>query len=715
MEKLRENGRFIFCGLLIFAIMAVYSLRLANWQIVNGASFLVTANKSSTSKVTMTAARGEILDVNGNGLAVNKTGYAIVFDKAYMPNGTENKTISQLISLLTQRNEKWVDELPITLNKNGKYEFITGKEKDVATLKSQDFADVNPYATADVCMSHLIEKYEVSGYSPAETRAIVSVRYNMTKSGFGVSTPYTFAEDVSKDTVAIISENSQKLPGATAQVTTEREYPSGSLLPQIVGTIGAISPEEYDTLKDKGYALNARLGKSGIEQAFESTLRGTSGEKVVETTSKGALAAETVTTPPVTGKSVFLTIDSNMQKVLNTSLAQNIQATQAYGRTLCAENYKGTSTMHGEDCVAGGAVVLRVKDFSVLAASTFPTYDLTEYLNDTNYYTSLMQDKNKPLINRAFNGVFTPGSVIKPYVALAALQEGKITTSTLLEGNSKYTRFAPLILGSIGNYGMITCNYAIEKSSNSFFYETGYRLGITSMNLYAKHFGLGVKTGIELSESAGILGGPAERSASGGGAWYDADTVEAAVGQAENKFTPLQLATYTATIANNGTRLKPHLVSKVTDYSRSKIVSQTQPTTVDNIGVSPSYIEYVQQAMRSVAEAGTASSAFKNYGISIAAKTGTAVQTPHSDNVTFVGYAPFDNPQIAVAVVLEHGATSKYSLAVAKDIFDAYFYGKTVDASGNLVMPSSSGTASSGAGSSGTQTSSSNQSTVSSR
>ncbi|TQI67663.1 penicillin-binding transpeptidase domain-containing protein [Clostridium sp. KNHs216] len=701
MDKLKGHSRYWAMGLIIFAIMAVYTLRLVDWQILNGSSFLEEASKTSTSTVVMDAARGEILDSNGVGLAVNKTGYAIVFDRVYMKSETQNNTIHQLIQLLNQRGEKWTDILPIKLNAKGQYEFVSGMDKEIATLKSADYANVNSYATADLCMAHLIEKYKVTGYSAEEARNIVSVRYNMTKSAFGISAPYTFAEDVSRDTIAIISENSSLLPGATGKVTTVRQYPNGSLLPHVLGTIGSISREEYDELKDKGYAFNDRLGKSGIEQAFESMLRGKAGEKVVETTNTGALASETVKTAPVSGDTVYLTVDSRIQSVLNVSLANNVKATQANGRKLSAQRYKGMSSGHGEDCVAGAAVVLRVKDFSVLAASTYPTYDLTEYLNDTNYYTSLINNKDKPLIDRAFNGVFTPGSIIKPYVALAALQEKAITTSTRLEGNSKYTRFADtgLVLGSIGNYGMITANYAIQKSSNSFFYEVGYRLGITNMNLYAKRFGLGVKTGIELHESAGILGGPSERTAAGGGGWYDADTVEAAVGQADNKFTPLQLATYTATIANNGVRLKPHLVGKVTDYSRKNVISQTSPETVDNIGVSQSYIDYVKEAMRSVATAGTASSTFKNYGIAIAAKTGTAVQTPHSDNVTFVAFAPYDNPEIAVAVVLEHGATSMYSNAVAKDILDAYFYGKTVDANGNLVMPSASGTASSGASS----------------
>ena len=690
-EKTEGRGRRVFVALILLAVLLVYGLRLFDWQIIKGASFLEKADKSSLYQVAMDTSRGEILDSSGNGLAVNRTGYAVVFDKAHLTSETENQTILTLIRLLNSKNEKWVDELPITVNSKGEYTFISGEDKEIKTLKSKDFLNVESYATAAQCMQHLVDLYDCGGYSAKDTRDIVSVRYNMTKSGFSVSTPYTFASDVSKDTVQVLSENSMKLPGVQTKLTTVREYPDGTLLPQILGTIGSISADEWKTLKDKDYAYNDRIGKSGIEQAFESALRGKSGEKVVELTGKGNVASETVTTAPQPGETVYLTINSNLQKVLNASLAQNIQATREYGRQLCAQRYKGASSGHGEDCVAGGAVVLRVSDFAVLAASTFPTYDENEYLSDTNYYSQLLQDKNLPLINRAFNGIFTPGSIVKPYVALTALQEKSITTSTRILGNSKYTRFSDtgLTLGSIGNYGMIAANYAIEKSSNSFFYEVGYRTGISALNLYAPRFGLGVKTGVELSESAGVLAGPAERSASGG-SWWDADTVEAAVGQSDNQFTPLQLATYVATIANNGTRLKSHVVDKITDYARDKVISQSKPQEVENIGVDQSYIDYVKAAMRSVATGGTASSIFKNYGIPIAAKTGTAVLTPHSDNVTFIAFAPYDHPQIAVAVVLEHGATGKYCMTVAKDALDAYFYGKTVDANGNLTMPSAS-------------------------
>lgn len=701
-KKPRGKARYYLAGLAVLAIAAVFVLRLFDWQILNHAFWLRTADKSGSVKVTMDATRGEILDSKGNGLAVNKTGYAIQFNAAYMDDASKNKTILAMIRLLNSRGEKWVDELPITVDSAGKYQFVSGREKDVTTMKSRSFLNMEPYATADQCMQYMIEKYGCKGYSAKDTRDIISVRYNMTKTGFSIATPYTFAEDVSQDTVAIMSENAASLPGTQAKVTTLRQYPDGTLLPHILGTIGALSQEEYDTLKTKGYALNDRIGKSGIEQAFENQLRGKTGQEVVSLTQQGNVASETVTSAPKAGNTVYLTIDSNLQKVLNASLAKNVQATRANGLKLCAENYKGSSRYHGEDCVAGAAVVLRVSDFAVLAASTYPSYDQNEYQKDTNYYSQLLKDSTKPLINRAFNGIFTPGSIVKPYVALTALQEGSITTSTRLLGNSVYTRFSDvgLPLGSIGNYGMITANYAIEKSSNSFFYEVGYRTGIKALNLYAPRFGLGVKTGIELSENAGVLAGPAEKSASGE-SWWDADTVEAAVGQSENKFTPLQLATYVATIANNGTRLKPHIVDKVTDYARKTVVSQTKPQTVDSIGVSQSYLDYVKAAMRSVATGGTASSMFANYGVPIAAKTGTAEQKPnHSDNVTFIAFAPYDHPQIALAVVLEHGATSLYSNTIAKDILDAYFYGKTVDAGGNLVMPSASSEAPSQASSS---------------
>lgn len=684
-KKSKGRGRYFFAGFFLLAVAFIFVLRLSNWQIVGHAKWLQAADQSSTYKVPMDAARGEIVDSKGVGLAVNQTGYAIQFNAVTMTDETKNRTILALIRLLDSRKEKWDDVLPIRVNSAGKYEFIPGQEKEIKTLKSRDVLNVESYATADDCMSHLVDKYDCKGYSPKDTRSIVSVRYNMTKSGFSVSLPYTFASGVSQDTVAIMSENSASMPGVETKITTIRQYPDGSLMPQILGTVGKISKEEYDELHtSKGYALNATLGKSGVEQKFEDWLRGKTGEKQGSLKKDGSPASETVTKQPTSGDTVFLTIDSKLQKVVNASLAKNVQAAQAHGRT----------TGKGADCIAGAAVVLRVKDFAVLAASTYPSYDQNQFANNSSYAAQLLKNETtKPLVNRAFNGTFTPGSSFKPSVALAALQEGTITNSTTIRCTGMFV-LGDLHLKDPNARGNISLGTAMAKSSNMFFCTVAYRTGITAMNLYAKRLGLGVKTGVETGESGGTLAGPEERKAAGG-TWTAGDTAQSGIGQSDNMFTPVQLATYVATIANNGVRLKTHLVDKITDYSRAKTVYTTPVTRVAGIGVSQQNLNDVRASMRQVATVGTARSMFADYGIAVAGKTGTGQTGNGSDNVVFIGYAPYDNPQIAIAVVLEHGATSLYSNTVAKDIFDAYFYGKTVDAKGNLVMPSASSSASS--------------------
>lgn len=692
MRKLKEYSRYIICALLLIAIFSAYVLRLADWQIVEGATWLNKAETTNTSKVKLEAARGEILDVNGNGLAVNKTGYSIVFDKAYMTKGTENQTILRLTQLLSKRGETWVDELPITVNAKGQYTFVAGKEKEIVTMKSRDFLNMNSYATADQCMQEMIKRYECGSFSAADIRTIVSVRYNMEKSYFLISNPYTFSQSVSQDTVSIISENASSLPGASIKVTTIRQYVNPTLIPHIIGTVGSLSAEDYKNLKDQGktysdtnlsgYTYNDHIGSGGIERALEDQLRGKAGQKSIETTNTGALASQNITTAPTSGNTVYLSIDNRIQSVLNAALAQNIKATQANGKALCAS--LGTDK-HGEDCVRGGAVILNVKDFSVLAAATYPTYDMNQ-INNYDYYSSLMKDASNPLVNNAFNGIFMPGSTFKPVVACAALQEKVITRDTTFYCNKVYREiekqgYTPSCMFYHGTTNVIK---GLSESCNVFFFSTGLRLGIKNLDMYATRFGLGQKTGIEISESSGTLTSQQEREASGRPWYNDGDTIQAAIGQSDNAFTPLQLATYVATIANNGVRLKTHLVNKVTDYSGKNVISQTKPTVVDNIGVSQANIDIVKEGMRQVCITGTAHTRFQNYEVPVAAKTGTSQNPPNSDNVTFIGFAPYDKPEIAVAVVLEHGATSRYQLNVAKAAFDAYFKGYTADANNNI-------------------------------
>ena len=588
---------------------------------------------------------------------------------------TLNATILRLTEIVEAQGEQWLDTLPIQLDAAGNYVFVEGRDDDIAYLKSEDFLKVNTYTDAATCMENLIGRYfetdgengdESAQYTKEQLRKIVSVRYAMTLAGFDYRTSavYTFAEDVSQDTVAIVSENSHALPGVTARVTTMRQYENPTLLPHIIGTMGAINAEEYAALQDQGYTQNDEIGKTGIEAALESTLRGSEGEKRLDIDSDGDVTGETVTKEPENGDTVFLTIDSKLQQAAADALAEQVQAAQ--------RQYS--------ECEGGAVVVLDTRDFSVLAAASYPTYDLSRYGSDSDYTSALLTDENSPLLDRAFGSAFTPGSIFKPAVALAALQEGVITRNTTFTCNHVYMRFANsgYTPRCTGNHGTISVETALARSCNIFFFETGFYTTIAKMNAYCQQLGLGEKTGVEIDEATGTLASPAEKEASTGGVWTPVDTIQAAIGQHDNLFTPAQLAAYTATIANEGTRKQVHLVDHVTDYSRSETLSTTDPAViVDNSDysfLSAENLDTVQAGMRAVCTTGTARANFSDYPIAIAAKTGTAeTGSASSENTTFIAYGPYENPEIAVAVVIDHGVQGTYSQGVAKAIFDAYF------------------------------------------
>ena len=661
--------RIAFCIILTLIIFAGFILRLFNWQIVNGDEYVKTVIKTSKYTVETSAIRGEILDRNGNEFSINVTGYKVIIDKLYMQEKTENEIIEKLIDLMATKKEKWVDILPITIDKNGVYQFIKNKDDEVATLKGKNILNLNSYATAEDCMTWLVERYDINGeYTKEKLRSIISVRYNMEKCGFNMTTTYTFAEGISADMVAIISENFQNTPGVRVETTAIRTMLNSTLMPHIVGYVGALSQEEYEENKDKGYKLNDKIGKIGIESGMENLLRGETGIKEVERSETGEIISEKIIRQAKPGNTVFLTIDSKLQKLVNKSLANAVKSAREEGKALAAGS-TDTVKKFGQDCTSGAVVVMNVKDFSILAASTYPSYDLNKYLDDYDYYVKINQNKAAPLYNKAFNGAYNPGSIFKPCVAAAALEEGTIATDTYIYCSKYYNYYKNYTLECMGWHGSINMNTAISSSCNYFFAEVGRLLGIKTLNLYAERFGLGEKTGIEASETRGIL---AYRDSV---EWYDGNTSQAAIGQSDNAFSPLQLATYVSTIANGGNRYQAHIVKKVVDYSRKETILKNTAknnTLISTCGVSKTNLYYVQEAMKSVANVGTASSIFGDYGIQIAAKTGTA-ENSGSDHVTFIGYAPYDNPEIAIAVVLEHGAKGKYSMGIAKDVFDYYF------------------------------------------
>lgn len=658
--KLKGYSRYIFCLVLIVAVFSAYIARLVDWQIVNGEEYRERANRSSIYRNKTDALRGEIFDVNGVGFAENITGYKIMFDRFALDADKENQTILELISLLNFKNEPFIDELPIKLTSNNQFEFVEDKEKEIKELKGKNRLNLNSYSTANECMEKLAQKYDCENFEPKTKRDIVSVKYNMEVNGYydSMASSYTFADEISPELLAIISERFQDNPGVRIGLSAKRQPVNSDLAPHIIGSVGKISEEQYEKLKEKGYTREDVVGKSGIEAAMEEYLRGVAGEKKVEVARDGSVLHTPNAKEAKPGNTVFLTIDSRLQKVANESLAKAIQSAGQH------------------DCVAGGVVALSVKDFSILAAATYPSYDLAK-LTEPGYYSQLTNDKANPLFNRAFQGAFAPGSIFKPLVACGALEEGVLTTEDKVKCVGIYHypghNFTTKCLGVHGNADL---NYAMAKSCNVYFSEVGRRLGIENMNLYAKRFGLGVKTGIELTETAGILAGP-EYSRSIGSRWSDLVTIKAAIGQSDNQFSPLQLATYVATIASGGNRYRPHLVRKITDYRRENIVMENNPDApelVETAGVSEEHLNMVKTAMRQVVLSGTATN-FNGYTVPVAAKTGTA-QNSGSDHTTFICFAPYENPEIAIGVVVEHGVKGMVSKIVAKDIMDAYFANK---------------------------------------
>lgn len=676
IKFIKENSRPLICLLLVIIIFASFIVRLFDWQIIQGDFYREEVATKANYRLTSDATRGEIVDCNGVALVTNTTVYSVVIDKLYISGDlTVNDVIIKLFEMFDQMDAKWIDTLPIVVDSKGAYQFISDENSAAAleALASSEMLDLSVYAPADDYMEALVERYELEAYKNDKNlcRNLASVRYNMEMCLFSYSTPYTFAEDISQEMTAIISELSQSLPCIDITTVYKRVCSEGTeeLMPHILGVTGPLTAEEYEENKDNGYSYNDIIGKFGIESAMESYLKGKGGTKTVSKNSDGTVINVVGIEPAQPGNTVYLTIDSRLQEIANKSLEKNILAAQAAGLAESAEH--GGEEGYGEDCRTGAVVMLDVKDFSVLAAATYPGYNLSLY-NDSDYYLGLLEDKDLPLYDRAFSGSFAPGSVVKPAVALAALEEGIVSEYTPIFCSQRYDYYPSNIVSCMGYHSNLDVYGAIARSCNYYFAEVGRRLGIEDMSLYMEKFGLGERTGLEIYEGKGFLAG---RDSSN---WLPGNTVQAAIGQSDNTFTPVQLATYAATIANNGVRLRTHLVRKVTSYDRSQVIFENDPNNpevVEDLQLTPYNLSVVQTAMRNVvaSESGTAYWSFLDFDIPVAAKTGTAENTG-SDHTAFICYAPYDNPQVAIAVVLEHGAKGTYSMGVAKDLLNAYFY-----------------------------------------
>ena len=659
------NFRRVLALLLIMTIvLGVFSVRLFQIQIVQGEDYAKLASQGYRTTVNIAASRGEIVDRNQVPLVSNRTSYAVILDYNYFPHGSseekrheQNDCLLALTRLLEEQKEPWNDSLPITPEQP--YAFEEGRDGGVARLK--DFLRMASYATAEQCLQQMAEMYYLSGYSAKEQRILAGIHYQMETAGFSVKVPYTFASDVSDTTMYRILEQSKRFPGVDVTTVPMREYVGGTTACHIIGTVGPIYAEEYADLKDKGYSYNDILGKSGIESAAEQYLRGTSGTRVLVKNAAGVVISEEETVAPEPGQTVVLCLDTLVQQSAQRVLASTIEDLRA-----------NAAPEKGKDVKSGSVVLLDVTDGGVLACASWPDYDLSTYkLN----YNELLEDKDNPLFNRALNGSFPCGSVFKPGVALGGITDQFISADEVMNCTYTYDFYAPSYTPKcMSRHGHLSVVTAIEKSCNYFFYDLGRLMGSSLFN-YLSLYGFGQKTGVEIGESSGVQHTPESLRVTGG-TWVAGDYLQLAIGQ-RGAYTPIQLAAYTMMIANGGIRYKTHFIHSIRSYDNTK--ETVIPTEIAaKVTWSEDAINQVRKGMVAVGKTGTAKRSFADAPYTVACKTGTA-QTGvagASDHGTFIAYAPAENPEVAIAVVMENG-TSASAAAVAREVLDTYFESKS--------------------------------------
>lgn len=643
-KKRAFSKHHIILALLLAAVLVFYSFKMVDYQLVNASLYSAQAKGAYSRTAVIKAARGEILDRYGRQLAVNRNGYDIVFNRAYLEKDQFNDTIKTMMALLEEYSAEWEDDLPLATE--SPFDFTddgTAKKTLLNTLNAAH------YATAEDCFTLLVKRYSLEGLDSNMQRKIMGVRYTMEIANFSVANPYTFASDISEELMLRVSESGFMIKGISISTVPVREYVSGTLASNIIGTVGSMNADDWETLRDKGYSYSDKIGITGIEAKYEEYLHGTDGEITYTLDGNGNIISTEITKEPVPGKTVVLSLDKNLQSSTQNALETLITNLNSTG---------GTAT-------GGAAVAIDIKTGEVLLAANYPTFDVNDYFSE---YNELVAAKNSPLTNRSLAGIYPPGSSIKPIIGIAALQTGNLALDETIRCTRAYTYYqsAGFTPSCMGHHGSINVVTALSKSCNFFFYELGRRMGISTVNSYLSQFGFGQKTGVEIYESAGLL----DDASSG---WFAGNTIQVAIGQ-HNAFTPIQICSATATIANSGTRYKTTLINRIVSYDLANTYYENEPTVLNEVEIRDDVLNIIKSGMLSVTEDGTGSRVFGDYPIKIGGKTGTSQTDSGADHNVFVAFAPFDNPEIAVAVVIEHGASSYTSGSVMKAIMDAYFF-----------------------------------------
>ena len=656
-------------------LMLLYGLRLIFLQLVNGDDFKSQATNTTDYKFTVTAARGDIVDSRGERIATSVTGYNVVLNKLLMGDEDLDGMLQKIVELLRANGESWNDTLLISQpDAAGNYTFTaeegsTRDQKALAAMK--DNLGLQQYATANDVMEKLVEDYDLASFPLSWQRTLGGIHYEMQLQAFSNVNNFIMAENVSEATVATIKEHSLSLPGVEIVETSTRSYEQSTVLPHVLGRVGKITAEKWKVtdengqttypLREKGYNMNDIIGISGLESAYEDELRGKDGVETITRNSDGVIVDTALTTVPEPGHTVQLTIDNRFQKAVDKALASNIE--------MINRTYNANSTK----AAAGAAVVVDVKTGAVLAASNYPSFDQNLYATQYSEYSA---DESLPLFNRALQGLYTPGSTFKPAVAIAALDTGLINRYSTVNCTRVYTYYKdyrPKCTQHGHGNGPIDVVNAIKWSCNIFFYDVGRRLTSDVYDAYAYKLGLGQRTGVEVSEATGHLTTKNDSN------YMESLDIQAAIGQGNTVVTPVQLATYAATIANRGTRYRTHFVKAILDSNTGEVLQETQPEVMDVIEDKGETFDLIQQGMIGVSQT---ISALANYPYTIACKTGTPQRSEgyysgssyrHYTNTMMIAYGPTEDAQIAIGIVVEYGGGGARAGNLAADIFNAYF------------------------------------------
>lgn len=687
-KKANINLRYNIITVLIYILGIILIARLFNLQIVHGAEYREESNTRLTRESVLEASRGAILDKTGATLVDSKIQFSLEMYKSKVDTATLNQSILNMINVLEKYDTSYVDSFPIKIEP---FEFTISEQELLSWKKSNKLSED---ITAEQAFYKFKDKYGIDTNNIQDARKIMAIRYEASQKGYSSTKAIRIADNISREAVAEFSESSDKFVGINIVVEPVRQYTSGSLASHILGYAGKINSQEYEQRKST-YGSNDIIGKTGIEYVFEEYLKGKNGTKQIDMAVDGTTTAEYVSKEATAGSDVVLTIDANLQKVTEDALASNIQkiASGGFGKAYNAK--------------AGACVVMNVNSGEVLAMASYPNYDPSDFVGgiSTEAWNNYTNNAAKPLVDKAIQNSYSPGSTYKMVTAIAGLESGAINLNTKINDTGVYRKYGISMncwyyTDYHRGHGYLNVSEAIEKSCNYFFYETGDRMGIDKLAEFAKYFGLGTKTGIELQgETAGVLADretkkqkhPDDQN------WNPGNTLNASIGQGDNEFSPLQMARYISMLANGGHKIDVSIVKTIRNSDGSeasreeinKFVNKKlglEEDTQEEKQLNPNYLNAVLQGMKSVTSdtGGTAYVRFKDFNISVGGKTGSAEAPNNQVHAWFVGFAPFENPEIAIVVMVENGGHGNYTAEVVRDIMGEYFGMNTQDVEENM-------------------------------